>query len=330
MIILGAGLAGCIAGHLFPGSLLLERGKREEVGAHKALLRFRSDAISRITGIPFRKVQVHKAVVYGSDYWDGGRDVPIVLQNMYSRKVTGTLSSRSIWNLEAVTRYVAPEDFHERMVKQLEVLFDWDVDIVSGLLVNGHRKNAGSLGVHCGYEREPNDALLSTLPLPVMLGLAQIERHLVDEKTFVRQPIDVQRWKVKNCDLFQTIYFPDPSYPIYRASITGDTLIVESMHSGATTNLRMVMEVLTAFGLTWDDTESIGTVNKQEYGKILPLADDARHHILMELTRLHRVYSLGRFATWRNVLLDDLPQDADRIRELIGMSEYRKTLTGAK
>lgn len=317
MIILGAGLAGCIAGHLFPGSLLLERGKREEVGAHKALLRFRSDAISRITGIPFRKVQVLKAVAYRDDYW-AGVDIPLVIQNMYARKVTGGLSARSLRNLAPVTRYVAPGDFHERMVRQLDVRFGFNIGVVSGLCI-------GCEGEGDWYEREENEAVLSTLPLPVLLKLAKMEQT----GNFTRLAIDVQRWKIKNCDLFQTVYFPDPRHPIYRASITGDTLIVESM--GGQPNLLPLMEtvVLPAFDLNWDDTESAGWVNRQEYGKILPLADDARHHILMELTRQHRVYSLGRFATWRNILLDDLPQDADRIRELMGMSEYRRNLTGA-
>lgn len=328
MIILGAGLAGCIAGHMFPGSMILERGKRSEVGAHKALLRFRSDALSRITGIPFRKVRVHKNVVYGESIWVASQFVPIELQNMYSRKVTGQLSSRSIWDLASVERYVAPDDFHERMVKQLDVKFDWPVLSVSGLLISG--PNCNEVDWEC-FEREEGDAIISTLPLPVMIGLTNLSpRELITEKTFVRSEINVQRWLIKNCDLYQTIYFPDPAISIYRASITGDTLIVESM--GPETNTMQVLQdvVLPAFSLSWDDTASVGWVNKQEYGKIVALADDARHHILMELTRQHRVYSLGRFATWRNILLDDLPQDADRIRELMSMSDYRRNLTGVK
>lgn len=321
MIILGAGLAGCIAGHMFPGSMILERGTADQVGSHKALLRFRSGVISRITGIPFRKVQVHKNVVYGESTWGASQFVPIDLQNMYSRKVTGGLSSRSIWDLQPVERYVAPEDFHARMVKQLNIKFSWEAQHISrlGIYIKDHSE---------GWEREENDAVISTLPLPVMLGLTHITRQLVDEKTFMRLPISVQRWKIKNCDLYQTIYFPDPNIDIYRASITGDTLIVEAMGPKFTNLIEIGEIVLKAFDLTWDDLEPNGEVNRQEYGKIVSLADDARHNILMELTQQYCIYSLGRFATWRNILLDDLPQDADRIRSLMAMSEYRRNLTG--
>lgn len=313
MIILGAGLAGCIAGHMFPGSLILERGKREDVGAHKALLRFRSDAIGQLTGIPFRKVRVHKNLVYGDEIFGAAQFAPVEIQNMYSRKVTGGLSSRSIWDLQPVERYVAPDDFHARMVKQLNIAFNSEIDGVGTLAIFARAPAAS-------YEREEGDAVISTLPLPVMLGLTNLVAPPMK-----RLAVSVQRWKVKNCDLFQTVYFPDPEMKTYRASITGDTLIVESMIEY--TGMSEMARVLRAFDLTWSDLETNGEVSQQEYGKIVGLADDARHYILMELTRRFRIYSLGRFATWRNILLDDLPQDANKIRMLMGMSEYRKRLT---
>src|SRR5579859_642604 len=122
MIILGAGLAGCIAAHLFPGARILEAGGPETVGAHRAVLRFRSDAIARLTGIPFRKVRVYKSVVAEGTHYCGG-SVPVPILNAYSRKVSGRVSERSIFNLALSDRWIAPEDFHYQLVKRLPVEF---------------------------------------------------------------------------------------------------------------------------------------------------------------------------------------------------------------
>ncbi len=70
-------------------------------------------------------------------------------------------------------------------------------------------------------------------------------------------------------------------------------------------------------------------VDIQRYGKISPLPAQQRQALLLRLTREFGVYSLGRFATWRNLLLDDLPQDAERIRALLRMSAYERELRGA-
>jgi len=63
--IYGAGMAGLLAANM------LRRFKPEVCEAqpslpnnHAALLRFRTDACSRATGIPFRKVSVQKAISY--------------------------------------------------------------------------------------------------------------------------------------------------------------------------------------------------------------------------------------------------------------------------
>lgn len=327
MIIIGAGLAGCIAAHLFPGSRILEAGSKESVGAHKALLRFRSEDISKITGIPFRKVRVTKRVSwYGESF---GGELPIYITNAYSRKVTGRLVERSIGSLESVDRWIAPDDFHAQLAARLPIEYDMLIEELSSMVLwrEGFRAAPRDVPVQ-GIDRR-YVSVLSTVPLPVMLKMTRLDEEYKTLK-FERAPIKVLRGRVRDCDLFQTVYFPDKRLNVYRASITGDLLIVESINGLAdVSDLDAVRE---AFGLRAADVAwiELPTVqHTQSYGKITPLATELRQAILLRLSHEFNVFSLGRFATWRNLLLDDLPRDADRIRGLMRMSEYERRLESA-
>lgn len=319
MIILGAGLAGCVAAHLFPGANILEACTAKDViNSHKALLRFRTDALSKITGVPFRKVRVYKSVFFQDAHYLS--EVPIPLMNMYARKVTGAISDRSISNLAPVDRWVAPPNLHEILVDRIasQIDFSWPVTTVSKILLSD--------GKGRGIDRR-EDAVISTIPLPVILKAADMEQ---DHRafSFMRAPIFVSRYGVDNCDVFQTIYFPFEGMSVYRASITGNLLIVESMGIPAMEELATVRH---AFGLSSGSCVlQEGQITSQQYGKIVPLPEDARHAILLRLTREKGVYSLGRFACWRNLLLDDLPADAEKIRALMRMTDYEATLRSLK
>jgi hypothetical protein len=319
MIILGAGLAGCIAAHLFPGSRILEAGPASAVGGHKALLRFRSDALSKITGIPFRRVHVQKNVLTPTDEWSGGQTPPVGVLNCYSRKVSGGLSDRSIADTRTVERWIAPDDFHAQLVKRLPIEFGAPVSRISKLAI-------WAAGETSGIDRT-EEPILSTIPLPSALGATGIMKEYLDRVSFVRASIVVTRVRVRNCDLFQTVYFPHPLLRVYRASITGNLLIVESVAALTPEDWGAVH---TAFALTPNDYASDEPPEpfKQQYGKIVPLGDDVRRAILLRLTREFGVYSFGRFACWRNLLLDDLVTDAERISALIRMGDYERELTG--
>jgi hypothetical protein len=43
---------------------------------------------------------------------------------------------------------------------------------------------------------------------------------------------------------------------------------------------------------------------------------------MYEMTTRFGIYSLGRFATWRNILLDDVLNDIFRIREMMNGTDY--------
>jgi hypothetical protein len=302
--IIGAGLAGLIAACHFKEADILEAGR---VNAnHKALLRFRDKSVSALTGIPFKEVTVHKAI-YGIDGLAPECTIP--LANQYARKVTGTLSARSIWNLDSVQRYIAPDDFHAQLV-----------DRHSRRICEEQGLDKVSEADRVFY------STISTAPLPAILAAAGME---VPQLKLDRAAINVARFRIPDCDVYQTIYFPAPHLRVFRASITGDILIVESIayeSAPRTANLTDEAElssILYAFGINdmRNDLEPLEKVN-QKYGKIVPLPSEQRHAILYELTTRFGIYSLGRFATWRNILLDDVAQDIQTVDRLVNASDY--------
>lgn len=298
--IVGAGLAGLLAGHAFPNIPIVEASPESSGASHRALLRFRSDAVSKLTGIPFRRVRVRKGI------WSrGAYHTPNPrLATLYARKVLdAAIGDRSIWNIDPVDRWVAPEDFPERMVEALH-----------------HRITWGCEYDYAGLPHTPAAPIISTAPLSVPLGMAA---HLAPTAmpTMRRAPIWVTRFRVPGADTHMTVYFPDHQTAVYRASVTGDVLIIESRAelSGpdeAHDEVDFVLQVLGLPDMSEADLEPLGTVS-QRYGKIVPLHDDVRRPLLAMLTMRHGIYSLGRFATWRNVLLDDVVNDIDVIRRMM-------------
>lgn len=288
--IIGAGLSGLIAAHAWPNVPVIEAAPASS--PHRALLRFRSQNVANITGIEFRKVLVRKGL------WSGGAFAAptIALANSYSLKVLGrVMGDRSIWNLDPVERYIAPEDFQLRLLSNVSsrVVFEAEDDM------RGDRP------------------FISTAPMPVALNALGIE-HVC---SFIRSPIDVRRYRVPNCDAHQTVYFPDAGTNLYRASITGDVLIVESVASASGDPVEDAAIISGAFGIFTGDCEPLGRVS-QEYGKIINLPDAHRRHLMYRLTTEHGLYSLGRFAQWRNILLDDVVNDIHIIKKLLATDSY--------
>jgi hypothetical protein len=286
LVIVGAGLAGLCAAHAWPQAPILEAQPRPRA-AHRALLRFRSDAVSRLTGIEFRRVLVRKGLWAQNSF----AAPSIGLANAYSQKVVGRLAGeRSVWKLDAVERFVAPDDFYEQLIAAVGSRIEW-----------GAQADFSQLRTPC----------VNTAPLPTILDSLSIRPPPGVE--FHRAPIWVSRWRVPHADAFQTVYFPERALSLYRASITGSTLIAESMGELHRDDAEAIER---AFALRLGDCEPLDSV-EQRYGKIVPLDDAARKGLLFRLTHNHHIYSLGRFATWRNILLDDVVDDIAAIKRLI-------------
>lgn len=287
-VIVGAGLAGLVAAHAWPQATVLERATGPSP-QHRALLRFRSDAVARLTGMEFRRVLVRKGL------WSKGayRAPDIRLANLYAQKVLGEAglgAARSVWDLAPVERFIAPEDFYGQMVETVGARIRW-----------GERVDFCAL----------QGTTISTAPLPVVLSSLGVESA---GPTFVRAPITVERWRVRGADLYQTVYFPDLDTRLYRASITGSVLILEC--AGQFPDAADIDLALQAFGLFAPAVDFEERV-EQRFGKIAEIDPALRKNLLFRLTHEHDIYSLGRFATWRNVLLDDVVHDIDVIKRLM-------------
>ncbi len=284
--IVGAGLAGLIAAHAWPSARILEAAPQPRA-AHRALLRFRTDAVAHLVGVEFRKVRVHKGIWADGAY----QDPAIRWANLYAQKVLGTgqlKGDRSIWSLDPVERFIAPDDLYEQLVAAVGDRIAWDTKV----------NFDGTAGTY-----------ISTAPMPVVLDQLRIPHPL----KFHRASITVWRCKLPGADLFQTIYFPERGLNVYRASITGDVMITECVGEFEEQDR---LEVERAFGIHLPGPSSMERV-EQKYGKIAPVDDAVRKQLLFRLTHEHNIYSLGRFATWRNILLDDVVDDVTTIKKLL-------------
>jgi hypothetical protein len=300
MIIIGAGMAGLIAAHHFRRfDPVVKEVQPTLPKNHAAVLRFRSPAIGHLTGIPFRKVRMCKAI------WDKGKmhkDLTLRIENQYSQKVTGKILGRSIANIEDEDRWIAPDDFVDQMACGIGRDRIWLGNGLSGQPIN------------C------DDTIISTIPLP------SLAKHLGIDPTsigsFECRPVWVIRGSIDTfCDVYQTVYNPSPCGHWYRASITGSTAIIECTqddimstdHSEACDVCADVVNRIFGIESPVSDVEVVC----QKLGKITPVDDRKRKAFIVQASADHNIYSLGRFACWRPTLLDDLINDLEVIDNLI-------------
>lgn len=296
MRIIGAGLAGCLAGALDSSAKIIEFGPKKDT--HQAVLRFRSDKIAKATGIPFKKVKVYKGI------WHNDRSVPLTPRAiaLYSRKVSDTVSYRSITNIDTVDRYISPVDFHDILRSQCEGRITY---------------NAEPIIPHpTGYRATP---LISTLPIFALCKMLDIPLDIDHNHS----KIYVTKYRLEDCEAYMTYYYTDPVIKCYRASITGNELIIESKWPIDDDDVKGVIR---SFGLHGAPMERILDNHEQPNGKMTPMKENLRRAIILDLTLERNIYSLGRFATWRNLLLDDIFDDILVIKRLINKDHYSHML----
>ena len=286
MIIIGAGMSGLLAGALNPGSIIYEAGEQRESN-HQALFRCRKPDIGKMLGISFKKVIVHKAI------WLDGKEVNPSprIAHLYSKKVTGLIASRSIFNTDSVTRYIPPKDFIYQLKKRCDIEYNT-------VVTNSNFYHLSS-------------PIISTIPI---FKVAEIFGIKLDEICHF-DPIYINRIFIPKCDSYCTIYYPDPKFSAYRASIIGSTLIIEGMKK---LHYKDLSEIYNSLGIQFFGDPTQYKNHKQKFGKIIPIDNKIRQNIIIKLTLDHGVYSLGRFATWRpKIMLDDILNDIFVIRRLI-------------
>jgi len=268
---------------------------------HSAVLRFRSDAVSRATGIPFRKVNVQKAA-----WWKGElvTTPTLAMANAYSQKVLGRVQERSILNLAPAERWVAPPDFIDQLARSVSVQYDTALTA----------------------EHLPEDwarPMISTIPMDQLMALVEWpDRPPFQYRSIWTVQVLVTRPEV---DLYQSVYFPEIEDLPYRASFTGTGLTLEFadlVHETPDITVRHVLQ--DCFGLPSRTAYTAIGLHHQRYGKLQPIPDPVRRAFILAMTDRFGVYSVGRFATWRQILLDDVVHDLDLVARMIEeRSSYR-------
>lgn len=309
--IIGAGMAGLLAARM-----LKARGHHPVVleaqsslpNNHHAVLRFRSNVVSEVTGIPFTKVNMIKCTVPYRN--------PVAEALAYSYKATGTYSTdRSISSGTTMAeRWIAPNNFIAQMAEGLDIKYSQFL------------KFDGLYGFDLYGFGEDGHPIISTIPMPKLVPLLNY-KHLGGNDFHYHEGM-VAKAYIKDCYAFASLYVPDPEYPaITRISITGDELTVElKKYHTIDEATGCIADALNLFGIEggpqacYEAHLGQGKVQvyHQHYSKIEPIDDDQRKRFISWATDQRNIYALGRFATWRpGLLLDDLVNDIKRIEQWI-------------
>lgn len=279
--IVGAGLSGLLAANVLRRhEITIYEMQKELPNNHHAVLRFRSPFVGQVLGIPFKKVNMLKTYVPSRNM--------VADSISYSMKTTGMYTSdRSIIDgTITAERHIAPENLIIKMADGFDIKYGTDFDFL---------KN--------------KTATISTIPMPNLIDLLDYQ-YRCEFKSF---PGTVITAKIKNCDAYVSVLFPGEC-PYSRATITGNQLMIEFPR---TEEYSKIENALYDLGINQHHVYDY-KVEKQKYFKILGIEEPFRKGFQRFATVNHKIYSLGRYATWRpKLLLDDLISDIKKIEEWI-------------
>lgn len=305
VIIVGAGHAGLLAANMLRRfNPLVYEAQQDLPANHSALLRFRSPSFSDAVGVPFQKVLVRKGIWNGSAIVDR---CTVALANQYSLRAVGGFMDRSIWNTDAEFRWIAPPSLNETMARGVRIEYGKEYPLPAT------------------HDHVP---VISTIPMPVAMRMEMREQVALPE--FQHRSIWVMKFTIESpvCNLFQTVYNAGPSRhdSWYRATIHGAEVTVECHSDRHLKGVGLVWESLMTFGMGDEIVFSKPTIKEQKFGKMVPICERTRQAFICRISETLQVYSLGRFATWRPIILDDVVQDVKRIEAMIEQGPYYQRL----
>jgi hypothetical protein len=299
--IIGAGMAGLLAGAMLRGRAQVFEASPALPNNHHALLRFRTDTIAQHLNIPFKEVKVMKIVKPHRNR--------VAETICYSLKTSGKAAVRSSVTAlgEIDKRFIAPPDF----IAQLE----------AQQVVKPFYGQAFTL--HDLMEREARGMpTISTMPMPSLMSLLNYDHEvefIYQDAWVITGDVDVPS------DMCATIYYPSPDSPVTRATLTGTSVQIELMpqydqtFDGRLLGSKvsdLVEEVLHDFGLEGRGGEF--EMKQQRYAKIQPIPEGERRRFIMWATDEFKVYSVGRFAVWKpGLLLDDVFHDIRKVQVMM-------------
>ena len=317
LLIIGAGIAGTMASNYFASQhpIVIDKREKSEQCAHRAIMRFRDPVVGLLLRARLNRITVTKSI-----YMDGKHhDKPdIYMANRYSLKVSDGIYERSINNIEPADRYLMsdpgfPSPDNIKGGYRLELLTP---DRVAKFISSN------------GYPIDiPYQECISTIPMNEIVGACpdgDLQQNIGDmffaEKYDSIYVTTLTMHKLKS-NINHTVYFPGNDTTAYRATLEGNKLIIESMDSYLEEEqIILIMKDVFGIGIEYYAPQYV-SMAIQAYGKISPIDDDIRKGIIRELSSKYSVYSLGRYATWRNITSDSIINDLDVISRLMPMGK---------
>ena len=315
MIIIGAGMAGLLAGGMIRDEPVTIHERTPSLpNNHSAVLRFRSSIVGDTLGIEFKKVKMMKAVAP----WRN----PVADSLSYSQKTNGTATLRSVMTADGsvAERFIAPENLIQLMA-----------DRVNGDIWYGSDFHP--------LKADPEETIISTIPMPALMKALNYAN--IPEFRYV--PGFNINCRLEHADAYVSLYVPNPGYSFNRVSLTGNKLTIEfamphdsaatvdqllSQYEGQSVDVlyTFIDDALKLLGI--EDMEYNDVVmKKQPYAKILPIDEGERRRFIVWASDTYNIYSLGRFATWRpGLLMDDVVDDVRKIRRIMKHGSYESRL----
>lgn len=311
MIIIGAGMAGLLAGGMIRDrKVRIFEAANDLPNNHSAVLRFRSSIVGDALDIQFKQVKMMKSV----HEWRN----PVADSLAYSLKCNGTATLRSIMSAgsEVHTRYIGPSDLIYQMSERIngEINYDCRIDLQR--------------------LKEFDEPIISTIPMPLLMRT--LDYNFRPDFKFING-FNVN-CEVDGVEAYVTVYIPDPHDIFNRVSLTGNRMTIEvSLPNQTMEDVERYMERLqnnasehkafikdALFFLGIDGAKVLSEKwSVQRYSKILPIDEKERRNFIMWASANHNIYSLGRFATWRpGLLMDDVVNDVRVIRKIIQNGNY--------
>jgi hypothetical protein len=310
IVVLGAGIAGCIAYHAFRAEnpLIIEaKPQKDTIPTHSALMRLRDPEVARFIGASCKEIEIEKGIYYNGEFVEPN----ILLNNMYSLKLYDEIGKRSILKPGSSKRYILDNGFPAPG----NIMWDSKVKrIKKGIIILEDDT------------RIPYDYCISTLPMFTTRNLIKYNPAGIDLK-FDSKRIYVKRYELNatSC-VHQTIYYPDPYTPLYRATLQGKLIIAESSREMLGYDTELILE---SFGL-FDCKIRLLSEDTLMLGKIKTLEEHARLQYILWLTDNMNLFSFGRFAIWKPIRTDHLIGDIEKIKRIAIAkdveSSYRRRL----
>lgn len=298
IVIIGSGISGLIMYRLISSlnpKIYDAKKIKTALQNHQTLLRIRDPELSSILGCDLKEIKVDKNIYYRFDITN---KCNIKINNLYSLKVCGELNNKSIQNTDTCKRYLI-ENFNliEQKINSSYELFN----IKDKELFFRTDK---------GIKKVKYDYCISTIPLPILLNIINYKI----ESKFEHKAIYTLKCKLNiKSNVYQTIYIPEFRYPVYRASLHGDTLIMESL---LPINDKCKEFCLDLFGLNNNFLKQEKEYYS-EFGKLISIDDEERLATICMLTNEYNIFSLGRFAIWKSIRIDNVIKDAKQIKKMI-------------